>query len=395
MNEWLELYLEHYRAIRRDGLSLSELVQNHIPEQLRPALKDLGMIMLRPDAVLNGMGPYLLDYLETTYGIVPLALKIVVLTPDRFDVLYRLKIHFFADNIWLHHRVFEQAPCAVFLVAGAPGDAPSLCEHLDTIKGASTPIQGADWQLRTLGGRQSSFHAVIHTSEDPAALIYESTLFFSWQTIREALQVVHNHHETGVALPAIERSYRNLLLTYEPKEHLTVFAHLLLIKQKILAALLIDSPALPENQLKQLLDHTQSAFLQLQGRSYREQRDAFIRCVQAERTPLQELIQRAEEQLPRQLGAALAGAQRGYPGGTSQRWGAIDQTLATVLLLYSIWYLSGYEVYEQDSGTRLFEVLAQHNVPLSPWQQTLVLSGLRGDINLSAHWGNDQLFPLA
>jgi hypothetical protein len=55
-------------------------------------------------------------------------------------------------------------------------------------------------------------------------------------------------------------------------------------------------------------------------------------------------------------------------------------------MLYAAWYLSGHESWTLDDGEDIFAVLAQCDVPVLPWQRTVLRAGLRSDVNRDATW---------
>jgi hypothetical protein len=231
-------------------------------------------------------------------------------------------------------------------------------------------------------------HAVLHVAEDPGAFLYESTLFFSWNTLSKVLVQVYAHRERqDLAALAAPISYRNALLSFDCDSEKTVFQMLLEIQNKITAQLMLATE-LDRVSLATLWLLLQESALRQEKLTYRDQRSAYIRLAKQERPLLANLIQMTEAELPHVFGSRSAEASN------SSRWQELQESFAPLYLLYSIWFLSGNEVYGIDDGHALFDLLEQNNVPLLPMQQTVLQSALHIDINSDAVWQGDSLFPL-
>jgi hypothetical protein len=184
--DWLITGISPYQIIQRNGYSLEEMISLHLPIENLNELRYLGFLLLRPDCLLHNEAADILEFLE---DIVLIELKVIRIDASLFDALYRFKLQYFGENIWLHHRIFNSGPSAVVLVAGSPQELNCLSERINNIKGPSSAIQaGQTSHLRSQYKRVSSFHAVVHSSEDIGAFLYESTLFFPWSSLRDAIE---------------------------------------------------------------------------------------------------------------------------------------------------------------------------------------------------------------
>ena len=381
--EWLSAYLQPYAEVRRNGLSLADLVDRHLPASLLPRLRRVGLIVLRPDSMLNNRAAGLLEYLEAAYGIIPLMLRILYLHPQLCDALYRFKLPRWGANAWLHHELFAQAPCAVAIVAGNPPPGRTLAGWLDELKGPSlAPGGGPAAHLRPRFGRQSSFHAVVHCAEDPGAFLYESTLFFEWSALRELLRSRALVSAGPISPGPLPAALLRVLLAFDCTRDASVFELLLRTKQKILAALCMK-PQRHLQTLKELSQDLHDAVDEIVGKQYLDQRCIFSRFARAERARLAALIDAQEKELSRRL---ARGRRSSMKPGCGERWRRMEDAMGQLALLYASWQLSGHEACEPERGPALFQLLENNDVPVSAWQRTLIQAGLAADINPDARW---------
>ncbi len=394
VQNWLKSYLEPYGEVRRAGLTLEQLVERNLPERRQAALRRLGFLLLRPDSLRSGAAPAIVAHLQERHAIQPLRLRVLHVRPWLFERLYRYKMHLWGDNVWLHHRIFAQGPAAALLVGGVGEGAASLSEWLDRAKGPSAAIAAANLgQLRGRFDRQSSFHALVHCAEDPGALLYESTLFFPWTAVREAVQAVSAGNANSPA--ALPMEMVETLLSGEPgspgSTSPSVFDVLLRTKQRIIAALMLNRQAVEcRERLDRLRQQIGACRRRIAGRPYLEQRAAFMEFAASERPGLEALIREYEEAARSR--SALR-SRRWNEISCGERWQLLNQAAAGLQLLYASWHLSGHEVYTLDDGQELFRLLGENDVPVSPWERTLIQSALRADANRDARWGDEPLFP--
>jgi hypothetical protein len=370
---WLEERLAAYRDVVRDGRSLAELAALEVPNDSISRLRHLGFLVVRPDAVDAGDAPSLIAALAADHGIVPVAMRVFWMRPHLFDALYRFKLGAFAQNVWLHHELLDLAPAAAFLLAGDPGDAESLSERLNILKG-STNAAADTVGLRERFARSSSFHAVVHAAEDVGALLYESTLVFPWQTLRRAL--------AGESA-SIRTSVQRALLEWSAPEHQSVFDAVARTKRRIVAAYDLRTGG----NAAELWRLTDAAVADVAAApSFESARARFATFARAERPLLAEMIAGCEAPLATAIGIGAS------EGPVERRWTWLDERLAPLRLLYATWVLSGHEPYHADDGSAIIDFLAAHDVPLSPRHTGLVRAAMRADLARDARWGSTALY---
>jgi hypothetical protein len=389
--DWLARHLEPYAGVVRGGCRLDALIREQVHADLLPGSRQLGLLVLRPDCLIAGQAAAVLDVLEDEHGVVPLRMRILWLQPHLFDALYRFKLPLIGANVWLGHEVWRQAPAAIVLVGGQARGFESLSHRLDDLKGPSSPIQGTGpLGLRERFGRRSSLHAMIHVAADPGALFYEATLLFPWSALREALRWLAEGEVPRSPPPGLVRENRRVLLSFPTPGSRSVFATIAATKRKILASLRMGPDGRDADRFEELSDIL-AGFDPAEDARYGDQRDAFLAMVRAEREPLRALIAEYEKECPRGMERALSVS----PSSTFQdRWQAAERALGRLLMLYASWHLSGHDAYGLDEGEALFEVLATNDVPLLPWEKSLIRSGLHCDVNRDASWAGQRLFPL-
>jgi hypothetical protein len=370
-SEWLERAIAPYRSVRIHGRSIDELLASS-PFTTRPdLLRSLALVVLRPDAIASGRASDVLDCLAETERIVPLMLRVSRLGASGFDKLYRFKLHLFGDSVWLHHEIFEAGPAGVVVVTGNAGAAETLCERVNGLKGASSPLdERTPPSLRERFGRASAFHAVIHVSEDVGAFVYELCSLFTPQEVEQLAKRCGGVDDTPSV--ALKMPLCRALLSPEPASSASVFEHAFSVKRRIAAARVLDRPDDHAKELWRMTDHAHSTI----SGTYSDQRAAFTEFVDAERPLLARAIDDAERALPSSLAAFTDYNANSY----LERWRTFDRSCDPLLLLYASACLSGVSPVEPEFADRLWHVLERNNVPVSNWQRTLLLAGLRADL---------------
>jgi len=344
----------------RGGRTIAETAEDELGEDRFDMLDQLGFLLLKPDSLVRGTASNLLDFLEDEHAVQIVRLRVLKVSPLQHDQLYHQKMRLFPNSGWLHHEISRVAPAAAVLIRGKVDG--SLSCWMDRIKGESAGLaDDIPESLRSLGDRPSSLHSVIHTAESTGAMLAEATLFFQWWELRDALDA---------KFPPQARGARQRLLNYDDKRGQSVFECLCDVQQRLIASLILeygDSTGL--KRLRQLIGKTED---ELGVQPLPEQARLFAQLVRSTREPLAKLIEAVEtsDLSPPRGSATVQG-----------RWLDREAAARRLELLQVCWLLSGHEGYWMDDGTRVFEALERGGVPLSPWQQTLVRTGLWADAN--------------
>jgi hypothetical protein len=358
--------LDRARGEVREGRALSALLEDELAPEEREGLRQVGLVVLRPDSLAAGQGAAILAHLAEDLHLEPLALRVhATLSPALVDATYHRQPKISRSTVWLQHQALGSGPAAAALVASAEPREPDLCSWLYACKGS----------LRELFGRTSSLHAVVHIPEDVPAFAAEASLFFPWQTIREA---------AGARRAAIPARFAADLVTLEPGAGRLVFQAALKVKRRIAAALALRVPN--AGWLERLWRLTVDADAGLDGKDYLGQRSAMLVFAEEER----ELLETAIGDLEGRLAVAAA-----PPSGTrARRWRALRDAVAPLELASASWFLSGHESYGGDGGERLFAALAEHDVPLSVQQRALLAAALHHDLHPGARVDGQRVWPL-
>jgi hypothetical protein len=160
---------------------------------------------------------------------------------------------------------------------------------------------------------------------------------------------------------------------------------------KILASLLLHVSSNYRSNIEEQWQRIGDINSKMKSQAYLVQRDEYISFIQSEREILHGLISQYEEKTSMQVISILQSELIGSDYG--ERWITLEQTLGSLYLLYANWFLSGHSPYTLDNGQHIFDILEKNNIPLSTWQETILQSALRSDINPDAKWGNEFLFP--
>lgn len=377
--------LAPYLDVRREGRPLAALIEELSTDE-RDALRRMSLVMVRPDAVLAGHASAILDALEDEHGLTCLRLRTTLVDPRSFDAQYVTELPIIAPGLWLHHRLTTEGPCAFAIVAGEPADDESLATRLDRWKGASSP--GAEPDLTTLRprfGRASSFHVVLHTSEDAGDFLQGAVAVFGSGVVRSLLHAVSR----GDTVPLDRRWRTGALAPPAAPGQGTVYDVVLGVKRRIVAALALTSidPRPPATMVGALADLYDAAPDPLSpDGTFADARQAFIELARAERPLLAELMA--------ELDAALARRDPSPNTGVARRWRHLDEAMAPLRLAYGSWFLSGHEEYDFDSGDALVGALAAGGVVVSRWERTLLDAALACDTNPGAIFAGQRTYPI-
>ena len=120
------------------------------------------------------------DLLERmgAYGFTPIAYAAHRLTEGEIEQMYRRNLPIRADNSWhVAKEVYLTGPSLGVLLHRAADDEPATLA-MQRIKGKSNPALGRPGQLRYEGRAPNRSLSLMHSSDDWAATLYESILFF-------------------------------------------------------------------------------------------------------------------------------------------------------------------------------------------------------------------------
>jgi hypothetical protein len=366
--------------VHRDGRPLRDVVDQLSPAMLA-ALDRVALLMLRPDALLDGRALEIARWLADEHGIDILRLAITPVPPRRFDAQYTRELSLIAPNLRVHHLVSAHGPAAFLLVHAASPGIRSLSSHLDRLKGPAAPsADSAPGSLRERFGRQSSFHVVAHTSEDAADVLAGGIAVFGTDALVALLEDLAEDRCRAIAPATVEL----LLGEIAAPAGRDVFAVALSIKRRI-AAVLSSALDDPPEEIAELVALYDSTSLQ-SGARFAERRDAFIAMARRERPTLDRLIEQLEDATtPRSVSREAS---------VARRWRARDAACAPVRLAYASWFLSGLESYDRDDGEAIFAVLDRSSIVLSPWERSIVTAGLVADLDPAASFTGVRNYPL-
>lgn len=355
--------VERARGEVRDGVALTDLLAACTGEE-RDALRQLALVVLRPDCLAAGRGGEMVQHLAGL-GAEPVAVRVIELAPALIDAAYRRQPKIPRDHVWIHSAALASGPAAALLVAGEPG----LTERLYARKGPTTTLrQGPPDSLRTVFGRTSATHAVVHIPEDFAAFVAEATLLFAWEKVRRP----------GAALPP---GTADELVTLEPVAGRLVFQAVVKVKRRIAAALAVRLGS--SDAVRALRELTAAVDRDLHDLSYLDQRDRLLAFAAEERPVLEMVTGESERGIERPAGATRGGA-----------WRDLHERTGVVELADASWFLTGHEAYGGDGGERLFVALAANDVPLTAPQRTLIASALAHDVHPGARFDGERAWPL-
>jgi len=382
--------LAPYLDVWRRGLRVGDAVAG-LGAGERTALRRVALLMFRSDAVRAGSVLRVLDFLADEHGVVPLRLAVRRIDGRAFDRQYVTELPIISTGLWLHHRV-ATAGGAVFVVVTGPSPAEgSLATALDELKGASSPAaETGTATLRARFGRPSSFHVVLHTSEDAGDFLQGAADVFGWATVRAVLGEVAAGNGRR-----IDRGRLDVLLgELAPPPGRDVFDLALGLERRIVAALGLaaDEPEhpvdlSPARGLLAELDRLYATTDLGAGASFAARRERFMAMAHHQRAPLHTLI------------GILATAASSPPppedpsGTVGEAWRRSEARELPVRLARAAWFLSGQEAYDLDDGTALIAALEQAGILLGPGEDTVLAAGLACDLNPVSTFAGRRTYP--
>ncbi len=386
--------LAPYLDVERDGRTVGAVV-GELGDAERGALTQVAMVMFRSDAVRGGRALPVLDALAQEHGVVPVRLAVRRIDPRAFDRQYVTELPLISTGLWLHHRVATAGPTVYAIVTGPAPDGRSLAAALDDLKGASSPAtETSAATLRARFARPSSFHVVLHTSEDAGDFLQGAADVFGWATVRNVLA------EVAAAAPR--------RIGPEPLRHLVgeladaaagdVYDLALSLKRRIVATLSLAAGE-PERAVDlfpladdlAVLDRLYAGCDLGAGALFADRRERFMALARAERPTLRALIDRLTQRTA-EADMAAAGADLALP--VAARWRRRDDRHGPLELVWASWFLAGHEPYDLDDGTGLVALLERHGIVLAPGGDTLLAAALACDINPAASFGGRRTYPL-
>lgn len=356
------------------GIPLVELVAA-LPDATRGALDHVGFVCLRPDALMDDRAGALVEHLDAEVGLRTVELRPMWVSGAVFDAIYRRKMAFVGRAASLHHELFSSGPAAFALVVGSPGEAPSVGQLLDGLKGSSMASGEEDpATIRARFGRQSSLHAVLHNAEDTPSLVEEASLVFGWDVLVDHARSL----ASGRPAPTIDPRRRRVLLRPH-RAAASVFEVAVDLKQRI-AVTLATHRDLPDEDVEVLdrLDahYDQALPVLAAATSFGEQRRVYDDVVAVDAPALDDLLGRVGDPSARLFADAVAGVG----AGVGAQWRRMDRAADAVRLVQVSRLLGGVETCGPELEAALFDVLDRSGVPVPRWTRTIVLAGLRVDL---------------
>ncbi len=173
-----------YANLKKEVLSLAT------EEQLRN-LSKLVFAMIKPAAFARGLAPKVIEWLHLKGFRIALA-RFGQVKGKELDDLYLFVKKKYQESWWIMERAYSMAPAIAMVLVGSRNDYEHACAKLRNLIGPTTPEAGSMGNLRyDLKGVNRVFN-IIHISDDPAAALRESSVFFD---IKEVLETLTSNNE--------------------------------------------------------------------------------------------------------------------------------------------------------------------------------------------------------
>ncbi len=162
-----------------------ELLKSASEEDLKN-LSKLVFAMIKPAAFARGLAPDVINWLKA-HGFKIALESLKKLTGKELDELYMFVKRKYFESWWIMERAYSMAPAIAMVLVGEHENYEHACAKLRDLIGPTTPEAGSKGKLRyDLKGVNRVFN-IIHISDDPAAAIRESLVFFDLNEVLEAL----------------------------------------------------------------------------------------------------------------------------------------------------------------------------------------------------------------
>jgi len=180
---------EVYENLKKEILSLAR-------EKELKNLSKLVFAMIKPAAFARGLAPEIIEWLHHKGFRIALA-KLKDLRGKELDELYVFVKRKYHESWWIMERAYSMAPALAMVLVGDSNGFEHASARLRSLIGPTTPEAGKQGNLRyDLKGVNRVFN-IIHISDDPAAALRESSVFFDKKEVLESLNS-DNEAEIGM-----------------------------------------------------------------------------------------------------------------------------------------------------------------------------------------------------
>jgi len=188
----------------REGLDESERL---LRDNWRGALFRSALIVIKPDALITGKMPIIVDY------FVRRGFSFVDVESVRIDRLVSRELwryqHTLAtpDRLAVEDIVLQSGPSLVCLGVGPDADIPATV-RASSMKGAADVFEGTE-ALRSLLDRPNPLFSMLHTSDEPADLVRELAILLAPQVRTRFWASIARGAPTAAASAAFEGCLRS------------------------------------------------------------------------------------------------------------------------------------------------------------------------------------------
>jgi len=152
-------------------------------------LKDLPKLvfaMIKPAAFVRGLAPRVIQWLHLN-GFRIALFRFGEIGGEELDELYLFVKRKYHESWWIMERAYSMAPALAMVLIGDQNGHEHACAKLRELIGPTTPEAGSKGNLRyDLKGVNRVFN-IIHVSDDPAAALRESSVFFDLEEVLDSL----------------------------------------------------------------------------------------------------------------------------------------------------------------------------------------------------------------
>ncbi len=211
-----------YKDLKREVLQLST-------EKQLKNLHGLVFAMIKPAAFTRGLAPEIVQWLHQV-GFKIVLYKFGEVKGEELDKLYLFVKRKYQESWWIMERAYSMAPALAMVLVGNKNNHEHACARLRDLIGPTTPEAGTKGNLRyDLKGVNRVFN-IIHVSDDPAAALRESSVFFE---LKEVIESITSEDEVNLSINKLKPNNSRRISRWEIFSKLKRRCNLLLNSEKL------------------------------------------------------------------------------------------------------------------------------------------------------------------
>lgn len=191
-------------------LQFEHIVTENFNCRQRAALDKIGLILLKPDAIVSGKGPSIVSFIRRQDISVVDAIPICSPKEFQFEELYKFNLtlrnsHNQIGSWWLNRKVYTMGPSLLLLVRDDGGTGTTIFGKIQSFKGSSDPHKAKPGQIRHEFKGTNMALNLVHTSDNLFSLVREYLIFSSLERLKLVTDRLVDAHPSD-EIPEVEHA---------------------------------------------------------------------------------------------------------------------------------------------------------------------------------------------